>query len=165
MDWSSVIAVVGTLGGTLLGGAVQLRAARVERRETRCEARRADALAAVTELVCALADHRRAMWRREERRLAGAEPAAVDAARHASHETRSAVTAPLTRLSLLVPSLRDVANQAAKAAYAMRLSPDLDKLETRRAAAVKASNELVLQASTGVTVIAVTPARRRGDAV
>ncbi|QTZ90052.1 hypothetical protein [Streptomyces auratus] len=45
----------------------------------------------MTELVAALADHRRAMWLREEARPAGGDR---HQARAASHATRAAITAP-----------------------------------------------------------------------
>ncbi|MFD5734617.1 hypothetical protein ACFWIY_17545 [Streptomyces sioyaensis] len=45
----------------------------------------------MTELVAALADHRRAMWLREEARPAGG---ARREARAASHATRAAITTP-----------------------------------------------------------------------
>lgn len=44
----------------------------------------------MTDLVAALADHRRAMWLREEARLAGGD---WREARAASHATRAAITA------------------------------------------------------------------------
>jgi hypothetical protein len=144
--WASVIAVAGTLAGGLLAGGVQLRGARAERREARQESGRHEAVAAVTALVAALADHRRAMWVHEDRRLAGADQPVLDATRTARHETRAAITAPLVTLRLLAPSLSEAAQHAAQATYALRNAADPDVLETLRAAALVASDRLVDEA-------------------
>jgi hypothetical protein len=140
---SSLIAVVGTLSGGLLAGVVQGRVARAGRRETRCEVRRSEVLAAVTGLVSALADHRRAMWVLEDLRLAGADEQVVGQARATSHVTRSAVTAPLTTVSILAADLAPVATQAAQAAFALHAAPDPSTLADLRAAALQASDRLV----------------------
>ena len=153
--WSSVVAVGGTLAGGLLASAAQARAARAERREQRREDRRGEVVAAVTALVAALADHRRAMWVLEDLRLSGAEAHVVDQARATSHETRSAVTAPLVTVRLLAPALADAAHQAAKASYAMRNAPGVDRLETLRAAALAASDHLVDEAGAAFAGMAV----------
>lgn len=141
--WQSVIAVAGTLLGSLLGSGVQARIARVARREERTAGRRADAMTAVTALVSALADHRRAMFVLEDLRLSTATPEATEAARTTSHGTRSAITTPLVTVRMLTPALANAAEAATSAAYAMRLAPDHAELETRRAAALAASNQLV----------------------
>jgi hypothetical protein len=145
--WASVVAVLGTLLGGLTAGVTQGRVARSARRETRADGHRADAVAAVTALVSALADHRRVMWLLEDRRLTGAARNALDEALLASHETRSAITAPLAMVCILAPALAESARQAANAAYAMRNAPNLDELETFRAAAVIACDDLVDQAA------------------
>ena len=145
--WSSVIAVAGTLLGGVTTGAVQLRGARAERRENRREDRRNEVVAAVTVLLAALATHRSKMFALEEWRLSGAPSAVVDAARAASRESRSAVTAPLVTVRLLAPALGETARQAASAAYAMRNAPDMDTLETLRANALAASDLLLDKAS------------------
>jgi hypothetical protein len=110
--WSSLIAVAGTLAGGLLADFVRLRGSRVERREARRETRRAEVVAAVTALAVALADHRRAMFVLEDLRLSDAPSAQVDSARAVSHETRSAVTAPLVQVRFLAPALGETAQQA-----------------------------------------------------
>ncbi|MFJ4409232.1 MULTISPECIES: protein kilB [unclassified Streptomyces] len=145
--WSSVIAVLGTLLGSVSAYALQQRSGRVERAEHRTEARRSERLAAVTALVSALADHRRAMWVREDLRMAGDTPAAYAAARAESHVTRSAITAPLTQVVILAPSLAQAADQAVSAAYALRKSPDPATLEARRTAAISAADRLVAEAT------------------
>jgi hypothetical protein len=152
---TSVIAVAGTLGGVVLTTLAQARASRAERRESRTQARRGEAVAAVTALVSALADHRRAMFVLEDRRLAGADSHVVDDAVATSHETRSAVTDPLVTVRLLAPALAETAQQAARAAYAMRRAPDPDALQARRAAALAASDRLVDEASVVFADLAV----------
>ncbi|WP_260195687.1 protein kilB [Actinophytocola gossypii] len=161
--WTSVIAVAGTLAGGLVPVLVQARTARRERRENRREARGTDVLAAVTALVSALADHRRAMWVLEDRRLSGADAQAVADARATSHVTRSAVTAPWTTVSILAPALADAARAAARATFAMHDAPTLVELETRRQAALDGSDRLVSAAAEFFAavggVLDVTPGR------
>ena len=99
--WPAVVAVIGTLAGTLVANVVQAWTARTARRETR----RNDAVTAVAALAAALADHRRAMWVLENRQLTGADQDAVAEAQAANHETRSALTAPLVLVKILTPSL------------------------------------------------------------
>ena len=158
--WDSVvasgIAVVGTLAGSWVGGFWQLRGARAERRENRDEARRADALNAVTGLVASLADHRRAMWAREDARLANQPEQRVAELRAASHVTRSALTMPVTTISILVPALADPARDAVQATYAMRDAGTVEVLEARRVVALAASDRFVAAATTffaGVGVV------------
>ncbi|MFF8905960.1 protein kilB [Streptomyces olivaceoviridis] len=138
--WASVIAVVGTLLGSLTTFLVQQRAA------DRATLRR-DRLAAVTALTVALADHRRAMWVREDLRLAGADAADYEAARAESHATRSALTAPLTTLAILAPALADVAQDAAAATYRLRGAESPQALNDSREAAITACERLIREAS------------------
>lgn len=56
--------------------------------------------------------------------------------------TRSAVTDPRHRVSLLAPSAAPVARRAAEAVYAMCEAATTGELETARAAAVRAETEL-----------------------
>jgi hypothetical protein len=144
---SNVVAVVGTLSGGLVTGLVQARVARVTRRETRSESRWAEALAAVTALVSALADHRRAMWVREDLRLAGADTRAIATARSASHVTRSAITGPLVTVRILAPVLDRSAKQAVEATYALRNAPDQATLAALRSHALSTANQLIESAS------------------
>lgn len=144
--WSTLITMAGTLVATLSGcvltGMVQARVARTERREIRWDARRSEALAAVTALVTALSAHRRAMWVREDLRLAGADPVRVAEARDASHATRSAVTTPLTTVRILLPALAEPARQATQATYALRNAPDRATLATLQRDALNACTRL-----------------------
>jgi hypothetical protein len=121
--WGTVLAILGTLAGSGLTYVLQQRAVSKERAEARLADQIRDRVTAVTALVAALADHRRAMWVREDLRLAGALPAEYAAARAASHVTRSAITAPLTQVAILAPSLITPAKEAAAATYALRNAP------------------------------------------
>lgn len=149
--WTSVIAVLGTLAGGLLTGGLQARISRGARREDRETARREAQLAAVTALVGALADHRRAMWVREDERLSGATGDRLAEARAASHATRAAITAPQTTVEILAPELADVAKAAARAAYALRNAPSRTELDELREAAMNASDRLVAAAAEHLT--------------
>jgi hypothetical protein len=109
--WTSLVAVLGTLAGGGLTATVQGRLARANRRE----ARRADALTAVTQLAAALANHRRATWVVEDHRLSEAPEQAVDKAQTTRHETRAAIEIPLHTVSILVPALAPPAEEATQA--------------------------------------------------
>ncbi|MYX75080.1 protein kilB [Streptomyces sp. SID3915] len=134
--WQTLIAVLGTLAGVGITSGYQARAARTARQE----ARRTEGLAAVEALVAALADHRRAMWVREDLRLRGEDWAD---ARTASHATRSAITGPLLRVQLLLPAAAPAAQDAAQAAYALRGADGHPTLTQRRTDALTASDALV----------------------
>ncbi|MBQ1112709.1 protein kilB [Streptomyces sp. C3-3] len=146
--WASVIAVVGTLLGSVTAYLLQQRTARKDRAEVRGYEERRDRIAAVTALTVALADHRRSMWVREDLRLSGASDADYQAARAASHNTRSALTAPLTTLAILAPELAGVAQDAAGATYALRNTENRELLDFYRRAAIEAADELVRAAAT-----------------
>ncbi|MGW1099159.1 protein kilB [Streptomyces sp. NPDC002455] len=135
---AAVVAVVGTLLGAGVVGVQQYYAARSQRRQ----ALRDRALTALSDLSTALADHRRAMWVREDLRLSGAAPADVVAAREASHVTRSAVTAPQVALTVLLPQVRIEVEAAVRAAYAMRGAANEQALTSFRESAVAAADSL-----------------------
>ncbi len=135
---AAVVAVIGTVLGAGVVGVQQYYAARSQRRQ----ALRDRAMTALTELSTALADHRRAMWMREDLRLSGVAPAEVAAAREASHVTRSAVTAPQVALTVLLPQLRLDVDAAVRAAYAMRGAANVEVLASRREEAVAAADAL-----------------------
>ncbi|MFE3901342.1 protein kilB [Streptomyces sp. NPDC059153] len=146
--WTSLIAVVGTLLGSVTAYLLQQRTARTDRAESRAYEARRDRVAAVTALTVALADHRRTMWAREDLRLTGAPDTEYREARAASHATRSALTAPLTTLVILAPVLADAAHGAAAASYALRNAPDAEALNVLRLAAIEAADHLVRVAAT-----------------
>ncbi|MFB7032229.1 MULTISPECIES: protein kilB [unclassified Streptomyces] len=132
----TLIAILGTLAGVALTSLFQ---ARTDRR-ARTDARRAEGLGAVEALVAALADHRRAMWVREDLRLRGED---WTEARTASHATRSAITAPLLRVQLLLPAVVADAQAAVQAAYDLRAARSTTALAQRRTEAITASDDLV----------------------
>ncbi|TGG79174.1 protein kilB [Streptomyces albus] len=134
--WQTLIAVLGTLAAVAITSGYQARAARTARQETR----RAEGLAAVEALVAALADHRRAMWFREDLRLRGED---WSAARTESHATRSAITGPLLRVQLLLPAAAGAAQDAAAAVYALRNADGHPTLNAARTDALTASDDLV----------------------
>ncbi|MER6334654.1 protein kilB [Streptomyces sp. NPDC001034] len=140
---AAVVAVVGTVLGAGVVGAQQYYAARAQRRQTL----RDRALTALSELSTALADHRRAMWMREDLRLSDAAPADVAAAREASHVTRSAITAPQVALTVLLPQLRLDVNAAVRAAYDMRGARSAEALASSRESAVAAADSLTAAAA------------------
>ncbi|MEV6147069.1 protein kilB [Streptomyces sp. NPDC051992] len=144
---STVIAVVGTLLGAVVAGLIQHRTARTTRSEARDDHRRDRELEAVTAFASAVAGHRRAMAVREGLRLSGADPEAVTAARAESHATRSAIEAPKVQVSILVPSLAATAEEATRAALALRGAPDQQSLDTLREDAVTATNQFVAAAA------------------
>ena len=141
--WDSLIAVGGTLAGGLVASVTQLRGARADRRETLREARRSEALAAVTALAAALAAHRRAMWQFEDAKLRDKPEQTITELEAVQHGTRSAINAPMTTVAILTPTLAGPAREAAQATYAMRDAGDLDVLEARRAVALGAADQFV----------------------
>jgi hypothetical protein len=146
--FSAVIAVIGTLAGSVVAYVLQERAGRAARADARAADQARERLAALTALVSALADHRRAMWVREDLRLTGGAPNAYAAARAESHVTRSAVTGPLTTLSILAPELAAAARTAADATYALRGASDSDTLTARRTETIAAVDRLITASST-----------------
>lgn len=142
----SLVAVFGTLAGVLLSALVQQRGARSDRADQRGERRRSDVLRAVTALATAVADHRAAMWVREDARLSGAPADRVAALRDASHVTRSAITAPLVTLRVLAPALAVPADAAVTASYALRGAASAARLASARRSAIKAHDAFVTAA-------------------
>ncbi|MFF5639814.1 protein kilB [Streptomyces sp. NPDC012825] len=137
--WQTLIAVLGTLAGVAVTGVFQAR----QTRAARIDAQRAEGLAAVTDLVKALADHRRAMWVREDLRLRNKD---WTEARAASHATRSAITAPLLQVQILLPGIAPAAQAAAQAAYDLRGALAHDVLDIARTNAIGKSDALVAAA-------------------
>ncbi|MGW1269871.1 protein kilB [Streptomyces sp. NPDC002491] len=140
---TALIAVLGTLAGSLLTGVLQHASQRATRRAEAAERAASEGLAAVADLVAALADHRRAMWVREDLRLKGQD---WTEARAESHRTRSAITVPLLRVQMLMPSVATAARAAADATYAMRGADGATPLAGRREMAISATDALVTAA-------------------
>lgn len=143
----ALVGVAGTLAATLSVTALQHRAARTEHAERIEQDRRRELVHAVTNLVTALADHRRAMWARERLRLTGADEAVYGEARSESHRIRADITAPLVTLSILATALATAAGEAARATYALRAAADHDVLDRARTEAARASEHLVAAAA------------------
>ena len=154
--WTSVIAVAGTLSGGLIAS----YSARLQQRAVRTETRRAEALGAVSALAKAVADHRAAMWEREDTRLrhalreglapgsaAGDVDEAVHVADQASRATRSAVTGPWVQVRVLLPGLAAAADRAVRASFAMHDAPSRDDLDQLRQAAKAAEERFVAAAA------------------
>lgn len=138
---SALVAVLGTLSGVCVTSWFQARSARAQYERARRDATRRDAMDAVVHLVEAIDAHRAAMWKSREAGLSGRD-GGVDV-----HVTRKAISAPLTRVVLLLPALAPVARAAARAAYDMRSAVDLDALQGARMAALAAVEELVAVAA------------------
>ncbi|MET9051212.1 protein kilB [Streptomyces bacillaris] len=144
---ASIVSAAAALLGVALTLFFQQRQARQVRAEGLAGELRRDTLQAVAELAAAVADHRRAMWVREEKRLNGEDWAE---ARAASHTTRSAITIPYTRLCILAPALDRAANDALAATYAMRNATTLAELEDQRDLAFVAQARLMAAATTAL---------------
>lgn len=142
---NTFVALAGVLIGAVITGLFAVIVAHTNRVAQRTDNDRKEALIAVASLAKALADHRRAMWIRESQRLAGK---SWDKERTISHETRSALTAPLTTVSILLPSISDMANEAAQITFRMRNAPDTQTLDALREAALKAVELLITTART-----------------
>lgn len=140
---TTLIAVLGTIVGVAITSVYQHRAARTNRQDTR----RAEGLAALESLTAALAEHRRAMWVREDLRLRGQD---WSAARAESHTTRAAITAPLTRVQLLLPAAAGHAEAAVQAVYDLRDAEDHAALAAARDNAIRKANELIPAAGTAL---------------
>ncbi|MEU6619108.1 protein kilB [Streptomyces parvus] len=145
--FAAIVAVAGTLAGAVLTGALAHLNQRAQRKADADASRRVEGLAAVTDLVSALTDHRRAMWVREDLRLRGED---WTQARAESHATRSAITTPLLRVQLLLPSLAPAAQAAARATYGLRDSDGQPPLAAARLNAIQQTDALVEAAGTAL---------------
>uniref|UniRef100_UPI003F494BEB hypothetical protein n=1 Tax=Amycolatopsis sp. CA-096443 TaxID=3239919 RepID=UPI003F494BEB len=96
--WTSVVAVLGTLAGTAVTGIAR----RWQHRAQQVAARHAAIVAAVSDLVSALAEHRRAMWSLEHARLTRADTDKASRTRAAGDRAR----APLTTVDMFASRLR-----------------------------------------------------------
>ncbi len=84
------------------------------------------------------------MWVREDLRLKGED---WSEARAVSHDTRSAITAPVLTVAVLLPQLKAAAVSAAESAYAMRNATSSTALATARAGALAAADAFTDQAA------------------
>jgi hypothetical protein len=79
---------------------------------------------------------------KEDLRLNDADEQSMLKARDVTHATRSAITAPLATVCILIPALADSAEAAVQAAYAVRKAADRAALELLRAGSVAAEKQL-----------------------
>ncbi|MFH8483592.1 protein kilB [Streptomyces sp. NPDC018055] len=141
---TTLIAVLGTLAGTAIAHLSQ----RAHRHAADARTQRAEAITAIADLATALADHRRAMWLRENLRLTSHDWAT---ARADSHTTRSAITAPLLRVQILLPAAAGPAQTATQAVYDLRDTPDSDTLTAARENAIRKADAFVTAAGAALT--------------
>lgn len=167
---TSLVGIAGTLSGGALTGYIQSRAARAQRVDAHRRAQQDGAVDAVAELVAAIDAHRAKMWTMENQRHenaqdgepAPARPEAVDA----TIATRAAISTPLTRVCLLLPTLAPLARAAVKATYELHNSTSAAKLKTLRDAAIAAAAEFtdtaaVQLAAAGVGLSPALPASKQ----
>ncbi|MGW2401797.1 protein kilB [Kitasatospora sp. NPDC001664] len=151
---SSIVAVVGTLAGAAVAGRMQNRAATQARTADTAQARRAEVTGAVTALVSALADHRRAQTIRLRALFLTGSPQEADVHTENVHTTRSAVTTPHTLLRIVSPDLAGAAQNAVDATFALRTAADLDDLAVRRRRALDECDRLVAAAGQQLAIAA-----------
>lgn len=143
--YAAVIAVIGTLAGALVSGLLQHRIARSQHESALADQLRTEKVDALTALGAAVADHRLAMWKRTDALFCDAEPERLEALRDASHETRSAISGPDTRVRLLIRNdvVREAATEAIETTYAMRDAAAPEDLQTLRRRAVEGHDALL----------------------
>jgi hypothetical protein len=119
---ATVLAVVGTLLGSIVAGLFQHKSAGRTERVARAEQLRKDQMEAATALAVAVSDHRSAMWVRGDAVLKGDTDDRVRELKVRTHETRSAVTRPLIALKLHIIDLavQEAAVAMVSATYGMR---------------------------------------------
>lgn len=145
--WASVIAVVGTLAGVAVTAWWQARAARVHRREARQEARRGEALTALTALVAALSEHRRATWVERRAFLAGENRRVVAEATLAARETWSRTATALATVKVVAPEFTPDTEAVTDAIWEMSTAETTAVLEQRRQDAASALDRLQTKAN------------------
>ncbi|RAG83144.1 hypothetical protein DN069_23870 [Streptacidiphilus pinicola] len=142
---ATIIAVLGTLSGSIVTGVFQhMASGRAERVAAAAQLRR-DRLEAIAQLAAVGADYRRIMRRRGQARLSQASRARQEDLRQESHVIRSALTQPMTVLQALIPDsqVHAAAKAMVQAAYDIRDTSDFDALNTAQEAARAAHNDFV----------------------
>jgi hypothetical protein len=142
---TAVIAVLGTLLGSVATGHFQQRAADLGEAGARRRELRKENVDAVTALAETISAHRSMMWRRGEAKTKG-DLDRYEELRVRSHDTRAAVTAPLVGLRILItdPAVRAAADRMVAATFAMRdHDTDAAALDAARAAALSAHDQFV----------------------
>jgi hypothetical protein len=146
-----MVAVSGTLSGSLLTGWMHNRNNKAQREEVTLRARQDKAINAVVDLKCALDRHRVTMWKVYNDFHNGTpQPDGVDQ----THDTRSAISAPLAHVELLdVERLTAAARAAVKAVFVMIESTDAEHLDTLRVAARDAADNFIAEAADQFTLL------------
>lgn len=142
---ATIIAVLGTLSGSIVTGVFQhMASGRTERSVAATQLRR-DQLDAITHLAAAGADYRRVMRKRGQARLSQAGSAQQEKLRQESHVIRSALTQPMTVLKVLIPDphVHAAAREMVQAAYRIRDTTDSDALNAAQEAARAAHDDFV----------------------
>ncbi|GHI40070.1 hypothetical protein [Streptomyces violascens] len=149
---ATIVAVVGTLLGSIVTGVFQHLASGRTERAAAAQQLRQDQLDAITNLAAG-ADYRRIMRKRGQARLNQASKARQEQLRHESHVIRSTLTQPMTALKVLIPDPRihAAARAMVQAAYSIRDSADADALNTAQEAACLAHDDFVNAATQYVT--------------
>ncbi|MFF2378630.1 hypothetical protein ACFVUW_30015 [Streptomyces xiamenensis] len=139
---AGVIAVVGTLLGSIVSGAMQRRIAQDGLAASERAALRRDQTGAVAALAAAAADHRRTSWHRRQLMADGADEPTLIAAVAAVHATRSAMAEPLARVRLLIPdaAVREAVEHLVAVTFGMHDCPDF---ESARLASIAAHDHLL----------------------
>jgi hypothetical protein len=133
---TTIVAVLGTLMGSVVTGTLQnIAASRAERTAAVAQLRR-DRLDTIVQLTAAAADYRRAMRRRGQARVSQASPEQNEQLRRDSHAMRAAITQPMTMLKVLISDaeINAAARAMVDAAYRIKECGD--------AAAVSAAQEV-----------------------
>ncbi|WP_367128344.1 hypothetical protein [Saccharothrix sp. HUAS TT1] len=126
--WTTVVAVLGALGGALLTTVLKNRSDRQQRRDERRWANQDTAVSALGDVLEALSNHYAAMWGLEAARLRG-DRDEIATTLAASLVTRAAMTRPHLLAKLRVPSLADAIDLAVRAIYEMDSATDDTRTE------------------------------------
>ncbi|MFB7763541.1 hypothetical protein [Streptomyces xiamenensis] len=139
---AGVIAVVGTLLGSIVSGVLQRRIAQDGLAASERAALRRDQIAAVAALAAASADHRRTSWHRRWLQAGGADEPTLIAAVAAVHATRSAMAEPVARVRLLIssPAVRQAVEDLVEITFSLH---DCDDFNAARLASIAAHDRLL----------------------
>lgn len=142
---TTIVAVLGTLLGSIVTGTLQNKAAdRTERTAAATRLLR-DQLDTIAQLTAAASDYRRAMRKRAQGQLTKLSRAQQDQLRSESHAARGAITQPMTMLRILVPhpQLHDAAQTMVESAYLIRKAADLNEVKEAQDVARDAQDTFV----------------------
>lgn len=142
---TTIVAVLGTLLGSIVTGTLQNKAAdRTERTAAATRLLR-DQLDTIAQLTAAASDYRRAMRKRAQGQLTKLSRTQQDQLRSESHAARGAITQPMTMLRILVPhpQLHDAAQTMVESAYLIRKAADLNEVKEAQDVARAAQDTFV----------------------